>query len=217
MQLATLDDVAALVGSAVPAEAEPTVTRLIELASARVAEYCRQTFEAKADETIEMLAAWERSIELPERPVVDIHSITAVGINGVPYGFDVPVLIDPLFYRWRSNGEVEHAAHSWSGYDLEIVYSHGYVLPGGSAPEHDPPLTFPNLPMEIEAVCAEVVASVFLRQQQTSQGGVRSEMLGSYQVSYADVGTDQLTFTERHLNTLTRYRRRFASLKTPTR
>ena len=87
---------------------------IIDMASAIIRNYCRQTFDLIEDDEVELRGTRRRRLLLPERPVVSVSSVT---VDGDPVESFRKVR-DGL---WRTQG--------WGGEDrlVEVVYTHGFA------------------------------------------------------------------------------------------
>jgi hypothetical protein len=151
-----------------PAE-EARAQALLQGASARVRSYTRQDFTRVDDDTV-VLRAQQGEIRLPQRPVLAVTSVVALGAGGAP---DVPVVgwqWDGLdIIRAVTDSPVINLPEMWNGDDdgaypgtYRVTYSHG----DGQVPE----------------AVVEVVAAMVLRTltAPTMLGGVTGETIGPY-------------------------------------
>lgn len=153
---------------------------LLEDASALVCGYTGQDFARVDDETV-VVRAQQGEIRLPQRPVLDVTAVVAIGAGGAP---DLPV----VGWRWDGLDIVRvfdgspaiNLPELWYEEDVEsypgtyrVTYSHGTA----AAP----------------AMVVAVVARMVLRTltAPTVAGGVTGETLGpySYRTDGAGVGT----------------------------
>lgn len=193
--LATKADLAARLGRDITCDEDARLDALLADASALVRGYTGQDF-GPATSTV-ILRAQAGMITLPQRPVVSVASVTAIGISGVP---DV-ALID---YWWDGLDKIRlgegncviNLPEVWwdddDGYPgtFSVTYSHG-------ADEVPPDV--------VMVVCGMVLRTV---TAPTSVGGVTSETIGpySYRLESAGIGTG-VALGEMERTTLARYRR----------
>ena len=87
---------------------------IIDMASAIIRNYCRQTFDLVENDEVELRGTRRSRLLLPERPVVSVSSVT---VDGDPVDTYRKVR-DGL---WRAEG--------WGGEDrlVEVVYTHGFA------------------------------------------------------------------------------------------
>lgn len=209
LALASVSDVEA-VSKAVPADSIPSVVRLIEMVSARVANYTGQTFDKVTDDSI-VIQPHDGVLRLPQRPVTALTSIT-VGTS----------LISSTLYSWQPNGVVRRtsptvfAADSqftgfvgsaaggvawpvdgewpWPPIATTVVYTHGYD-PGA-------------YPDDVAMVVAEKVAVKWLAGARQAEG-TQSESIDGYSQSFTHLAhvTAGNAWDPEHKQTLDAYRR----------
>jgi hypothetical protein len=178
--LASLTDLSDRLGRPLTAAEELRATALLADASAKVRSYTKQAFTRTDDETV-VLRAQQGEIRLPQRPVIAVASVVAVGAGGAP---DLPV----AGWQWDGLDIVRTAACSpainmpelWHDEDVEaypgtyrVVYSHGAA--------------------EVPADVVAIVARMALRTltSPTTAGGVTGETIGpyTYRTDGSGVGT----------------------------
>lgn len=194
--LADLTAIEARIGRPLTSEELSRATTLLEDASALVRSYTGQDFTRVDHETL-LLRAQQGEIRLPQRPVLDVTAVVAVGAGGVP---DVPV----VGWQWDGLDIVRTAVDSpainlpeqWYDDDTEsypgtyrVTYSHGVT----------------QVPPEVVAVVAGMAIRTLTAP--TMAGGLTGETLGPY--SYRTDGSGAgaavlLSDTDRR--TLDRYR-----------
>ena len=87
---------------------------VLDIASDTIRTYTRQTLSRTDDESLVLAIGWPYELWLPERPVIDITSITVDG-----------ALIAPSAYTWTESGRIAFPS-GVSGTQASIVYSHGW-------------------------------------------------------------------------------------------
>ena len=194
MALAAKTDLVARLGRDITCEEDARIDALLDDSAALIAAYTGQVFALVEDDTI-VIRAQGGLIRLPQRPVTDVASVTAVGGN-LP---DVPLAdwawdeIDTI--RLGSGHCVINLPEQWwdlDGYPgtYRVVYSHGYASP----------------PADVIAVqCGMVLRTL---TAPTAAGGIISETIGpySYRLDAAGAGT-AVTLSDMDRRALARYRR----------
>lgn len=171
--LASPSDVEARLGRALNQVESTRVDALLADGSAHVRRYCLRDFALLTDDT-RVLKASHGTIKLPERPIVSVSKVIAIGgAPGVPD-------IDVFWYVFDDYDEITVPEPSQSGiinlaeiwYDLEwfsntfrVTYTHG---------ESD-------VPDDVVAVLCSAVISMLVAP--TMVGGLASETLGTYSYS----------------------------------
>lgn len=176
--LATLEDVAVRLGRA----ADPSDVKMVEnLAAAsslvRIAIGQRLTFVA--DEKIALSGSGRPELLLPQRPVVEVATVSIVDDRDVETAvtdYRVGYSDAQLF---RLNDDVWPVGFL----NVRITYSHGYSLPGETIT--DPPASIDQMPPAIR----DYVASLAARLYQLVDGRpVIAETLGGYSYQVAAEG-----------------------------
>ncbi|MFG2001688.1 hypothetical protein ACGFNU_21310 [Spirillospora sp. NPDC048911] len=167
--LASQADLEARLGRALTAAEEARIDALLDDASALVRAYTGQAFSLTEDEEI-TLPAISGKITLPQRPVIDITHVIAVGGSDALPDFAV---VDWMFdgietIRVGSGGFVINLPEAWwddeDGYPgtYRVTYSHGYATVPGDV---------------LSVVCGMALRTL---TSPTTAGGVVSETIGSY-------------------------------------
>lgn len=169
-------------------------------ASALVRSYTGQDFLLVEGDTV-VLRAQQGEIRLPQRPVIEVTAVVAIGAGGAP---DVPVVgwewdgLDIL--RTVTDSPVTNLPELWYEDEAEaypgtyrVTYSHG--------------------PTEVPADVVAVVARMVLRTltAPTLAGGVTGETIGpySYRTDGSGIGTAVvMTDEDRKMLALAGYRRK---------
>ncbi len=177
--LASLTDLSDRLGRPLTAAEETRAQALLTDASAKVRAYTRQNFTRTDNETV-VVRAQQGEIRLPQRPVLDVTGVVAIGAGGAP---DVPVVgwqWDGLdIIRAVTDSPVINLPEDW--YDdvdaypgtFRVTYSHGDA--------------------QVPDVVVGIVARMVLRTltAPTVAGGVTGETIGpySYRTDGSGVGT----------------------------
>lgn len=177
--LASLTDLSDRLGRPLTAAEETRAQALLADASAKVRAYTRQNFTRTDNETV-VVRAQQGEIRLPQRPVLDVTGVVAIGAGGAP---DVPVVgwqWDGLdIIRAVTDSPVINLPEDW--YDdvdaypgtFRVTYSHGDA--------------------QVPDVVVGIVARMVLRTltAPTVAGGVTGETIGpySYRTDGSGVGT----------------------------
>lgn len=178
--LASLADLSDRLGRPLTAAEEARATALLADASAKVRSYTKQVFTRSDDETV-VLRAQQGELRLPQRPVLGVASVVAIGADGAP---DLPV----VGWQWDGLDIVRTATDSpainmpelWYDEDAQaypgtyrVVYSHGDA----------------EVPADVVAVVARMVLRTLTAP--TLAGGVTGETIGpySYRTDGSGVGT----------------------------
>lgn len=178
--LADVTDLEARLGRPLTAEEQARAGALLEDASAAVRTYTGQHFMRVDDETV-VVRAQQGEIRLPQRPVIDVTEVVAIGAGGAP---DVPVV------GWQ-----------WDGLDVVRAVADSPIinLPELWHEESDGSypgtyrVTYSHGPAQVPRVVVAVVARMVLRTltAPTVAGGVTGETIGpyTYRTDGSGVGT----------------------------
>jgi hypothetical protein len=209
--LATIDDVQAIIGRDLTATQVTAGTRLLDMASGMVRRYTRQTISLVTNEAVTLSGNWTNTLELPQRQVISVSSVTFAGANAplTTYSLDGSTLIlgtgsympDFGALSWGnanmsgpagSTQGIQATGPSWMGptAKINVVYTHGYA----------------DVPQDIVNEVAGMVAL-----QLNAEVGINSEQIGSYKVQYARTGAGGMTLSDETKNVLNFYRRRAVS------
>lgn len=165
-------DLEARLGVSFTADEHIRANELLALASEMIQDETRQKIELVVDDTLSVRSTYDDRFRLPQRPVVDVSSVTLTLIGG-NQTFDVPAetyYLDgdeivrtafPLAYQWA----FASYARGWLGplYQMTVVYTHGYA-------------TVPSL---VKAVCMEMVTRAWV-----NPGSVARETVGNVSTVY---------------------------------
>jgi hypothetical protein len=186
--LASVDDLAAVLGEDCIAANDPRALAALNGASALARMIARQTISAVADDVVELSTAGPE-LWLPERPVTDVAEIDVTDC------FVADPVLAPGSYCWSSNGRVQ-GPFSYNGRVL-VTYSHGYN----------------PVPDDVRFAVADIAARRY--GGGVSGGLLQSESIGSYSYSYrAPDGAYGLPSAE--VAVFKRYRPSVTSLRTPS-
>lgn len=141
-----------------------TAELLLDLASAAIRSYTGQTISAETDDVVTLDPPYGYRLFLPQLPVTDVASVTVAG-----------TLYDPAAeYAWYGDTGMVRLVRGWWGTTAKsvvIVYSHGYA-PGS-----------PELGVA-QGVCLALAKRTL---ETAGGGGVKSESIGNYSVTYEAV------------------------------
>lgn len=215
--LATLDDVAAIIGRPLTATETTNGTRLLGMASGMVRRYTRQTITQVVDDVITLPGNWGHTIVLPQLPVSSVSSVVVNSVNAPisrwtvignelflgtgSYSPDYGAIAGPGGTLWgpagSSNG-MQIGGPSWQGPSSQVVvtYTHGYT--------------------EVPADITNEVAGMVALQLSTSVG-VEKEKIGGYSVDYQRGQGGGMALTDETKAVLNFYRRRSMSSTIATR
>lgn len=211
--LATSSDVAAALGRPLTAFESSNVSRLLELASAVVRRYTRQTINQVVNDVVVLPGNWSASLVLPERPVTSVSSVTINGSAVTQY-----VIIDDTLFMGSgsfmpdygvSGGSVldgpagslygqNFSGVSWQGpqAQISVTYTHGYAV----------------IPDDIANEVAGMVAV-----QMATETGIIREKIGGYEVGYARTDGGAITLSDTAKSVLNFYRKRSTTISVATR
>jgi hypothetical protein len=209
--LATLDDVAAIIGRPLSTLETTNGTRLLGMASGMVRRYTRQTITQVVDDVITLPGVWGHILTLPQRPVASVKSVVfgnstapatawkLVGddlfIGSGSYQPDYGYLNNANTALWGPAGSVmgpSATGANWQGpqTNVTVTYTHGFA--------------------ETPADIVNEVAGMVALQLSTSVG-VNSEQIGGYKVGYMRGEGGGMALTEETKRVLNFYRKRAAS------
>lgn len=195
--LASTTDLEARMGRPLAPSEYPRAEALLDDASALVRDYTNQDF-SRTDNDTAVLRAQQGEIRLPQRPVLDVTSVVALGAGGAP---DLPIVgweWDGLdIVRTLTVSPVINLPEVWIEDDLDaypgtyrVTYSHGAAV--------------------VPAAVVAVIAAMALRTltAPSIMGGVTGETVGpySYRTDGSGVGT-AVTMNDADRRALVRYRR----------
>lgn len=198
--LADLTALEARLGRPLTGDEAARADALLEDASALVRSFTGQTFTRTNNETI-VVRAQQGEIRLPQRPVIDVTEVVAIGAGGAP---DLPVvgwLWDGLdIVRTCTDSPIINLPELWHEEDTDsypgtyrVTYSHGVT----------------QVPPDVVAVVARMVLRTLTAP--TVAGGVVGETIGpySYRTDGSGVGTAVvMTDEDRQMLALAGYRRK---------
>lgn len=178
--LASSTDLSDRLGRPLTAAEEVRAQALLADASAKVRAYTRQAFTRTNNETV-VLRAQQGEIRLPQKPVIDVTGVVAVGAGGAP---DLPV----VGWQWDGVDIVRTATDTPSINMPELWYDEDAdAYPGTYR------VTYSHGAAEVPPDVIAVVASMALRTltSPTVAGGVTGETIGpySYRTDGSGVGT----------------------------
>lgn len=208
MALAAVADLEARLGRKITSSAEIVqANAFLADASAKVSSYTRQNFALVTDDEV-VLRPVGTLLRLPERPVVAVTSVTAIGCDGSPdfplagFCWDGSDLID--LDGWSSS--VINLPEWWAdGYGADsyrVIYDHGYAV----------------IPAEVVAVVCGMVNRVLSSPSPVE--GMVTEKIGQYSYGLQQgAGANGLTvrLTDDDKAALVRYRRTASTIAVSVR
>ena len=193
--LATVQDLRDRLGRPLTDAEAARASALLDDASALVRAYTGQAFDMVDAEEV-VLRVQAGIVRLPQRPVIAVSRVVAIGGAGVPEVTVLDWVFDGVDQVQVGDGAaVINLPEAWFDDDgfpdtYRVTYSHGYAVPPADV---------------VAVVCAMVLRTL---TAPTAMGGITSETIGSYSYSLqgADTGVAvSLGQTER--GALARYRR----------
>jgi hypothetical protein len=178
--LASLSDLSDRLGRPLAAGEEARAQALLADASALVRAYTGQDFARTDDETV-VVRAQQGEIRLPQRPVIDVTTVIAVGAGGTP---DLPV----VGWQWDGLDIIRTAVDSPAINMPELWYEdEGESYPGTYR------VVYSHGTAEVPADVVAIVARMALRTMTAPSmaGGLTGETIGpySYRTDGSGVGT----------------------------
>lgn len=178
--LASSTDLSDRLGRPLTSGEEARALALLADASAKVRSYTKQSFSRVDDQTV-VVRAQQGEIRLPQRPVLDVTAVIAVGAGGAP---DLPVVgwqWDGLdIIRTCTDSPVINLPELWYEEDVEaypgtyrVTYSHGDA----------------QIPDDIIGIVARMALRTLTAP--TMAGGVTGETIGpyAYRTDGSNIGT----------------------------
>jgi hypothetical protein len=162
-----------------------------DIASEVVRAKLRQTVTLVEDDVLRIEGSFADRVRLPERPIVDVSSVTIDGAELPPSSYNVigdELVLAADVETWASI-TIPEGGFGGRRSVLEIVYSHGYAV----------------VPADIKGLALAIAGRTYQNPQ-----GVSSEGILSYRVSYGDAETFPLLPHEEAV--VSRYRRRQTTL-----
>lgn len=198
--LTDLTALEARIGRPLTADEAARANVLLADASALVRSYTGQDFTRTDNQTV-VVRAQQGEIRLPQRPVIDVTAVVAIGAGGAP---DLPIVgwqWDGLdLIRTSTDSPIINLSELWRDEDVDaypgtyrVTYSHGVTV----------------VPPDVVAVVARMVLRTLTAP--TVAGGVVGETIGpySYRTDGSGVGTAVvMTDEDRKMLSLAGYRRK---------
>jgi hypothetical protein len=160
--LATPSDLASYIQSDLDTA---TATLALEVATGWIKDALGQNVLLVTNDTV-VLDGGERTLYLPERPVVSVGAVTAVDRYGIA---ETPVL--DIDYRIRGYRLVRAGYRSTWPEQVTVTYTHGYASG--------------NIPQGIRGVCLAAASRLYQNPE-----GLRSETVGGVSWTTAGAATD---------------------------
>ena len=171
------------------------VVLLLEYASSAVRSYTRQTLSEETTTDV-LRGTWGPVLELPQRPVSDVDSVSIDGVAVTGWEWDgLQGMRSSGWVAGESSGQGAGGCTpgNWGGPQtvVSVTYTHGWP--------------FDELPGEITMI-TEGLAALAL----STPAGVRTESIGSYSVTYSIESMGSVPRVAIHdAKVLDRYRRRW--------
>lgn len=147
------------------------LNRIIWAVSAAMESYCNRSF-APAEREEVIRPSYTDTLLLSAYPVLSVTSLT--------YGDDL--LAEGSYRLEAERGALILLDGEWRD-EVTVVYSAGYVLPGGENIQAKPPITR-NLPYDLEDAC---LLWCTMKYNTDSRTGIKSEGVDGLRVSYDDL------------------------------
>lgn len=201
--LASPADLEARLGRDLTPEETARAQALLDDASALVRSYTGRDFSEPADYTATLrLVAGE--IVLPQKPVVSVTSVAAVG--GMPAVPDLPI----VDYAFDGIDRIRLGTCAWAINLPEAWWDDDYVYPGTYKVAYR--AGYEAIPADVVMVVCGMVLRALTAP--TMMGGVRSETIGSYSYQLdAASGGLAVSLTAGDRQVLDRYRRTAGSIQ----
>lgn len=210
-QLATIDDVVAIIGRPLTSDQQTAAVRLLDMASGVVRRYTRSNITQVLADSVTLPGNWGNTLELPARNVTAVRSVT---MNGATMPNTQWKLVDGNLFLgsgafmpdygstiwggsalWGpagSNQGPQAIGNTWGGptAQITVVYDHGFA----------------EVPQDIVNIVGGMVAN-----QLNAEVGIQSEQIGGYKVVYARNSNAGMALSDDDKQILNYYRRRTAS------
>jgi len=208
IDLATIDDVTAILQRELTPAEVTNATRLLGMASAVVRRYTRQTLTQVLNDSITLPGNWEQALVLPQRPVTAVHSVV---INGVTLPSVSYVLNDNVLFLSTGSYSPDFGPMNWGNFGLMgpagSVNGPQYSGPSWQGPASRITVSYDHgydeVPGDIVNIVAGMVAFAI-----ASPVGVNMERVGGYQVAYSRSEGGSMALQEADKKALADYRRR---------
>lgn len=135
MAFATNAELEDWLGYALDASEADRATLILEVATATIQAHTRQTISEVATDAVELQGTWEHVLELPERPVT---AVTSVSVDGVAQTVTDDYLVvknelrrpNAEYHNWQmpSNDFYPFTKTGWGGPSsiVAVTYTHGF-------------------------------------------------------------------------------------------
>lgn len=209
--LATLDDVAAFLQRELTPLEITNGARLITMASGLVRRYTRQNITQVVDDVVTMPGNWSNVLDLPQRPVTAVSSVT---MNGATMPSTQWRLVDDRLFVGTGSWQTDYGTMLWGG---PALYGPAGSVNGPQAtgaswqgPQARVQVTythgFAEVPADVTNVVAGMVALAI-----ASPVGVNSEQVGGYKVAYTRSEGGSMAIQPADKEILNFYRKRAVS------
>jgi len=209
--LATLDDVAAIIGRPLSTLEQTNGTRLLGMASGMVRRYTRQTITKVVDDVVTLEGNWGHVLTLPEHPV---SSVSSVVFNGGTMPNTQWKLQQGDLFLGTGSYMPDYGGSLWGGEALwgPAGSTTGPQVAGATwqGPQSRVTVTYTHGFDEVPYDIVNEVAGMVALQLSTSVG-VTNEQIGGYKVSYLRGEGGGMALTDDTKSVLNFYRKRATS------
>lgn len=174
---ATNADLAARLGITLTTAEQTRADLLLDQASGLIRQSTKQNISKVTGDTWVTRGVWGNRLLAPERPIIQVSSVTAQFLNGTTYTLDpITYFVDRdelVRYDWPLSFTV---GNGWlgPGWKITVTYDHGYDLAASPVPR--------QLAL-CKTVALEVVARCWVNPEAATM-----EMIGGVQTMYPAVG-----------------------------
>lgn len=174
----------------------------LEAASDAARSYCGQTFDLVEGDVVRLDGTGTDALLLPQLPVTEVAAVATlslVTVDGVTSQVETALETTDWYPLGAAGILYRRDGACWPlGYaNVQVTYSHGYVLPDQEGT---------NLPADLQLVVAQMAARIHASPDGRS---AESETVGSYSVTYGGGGgSDTVTILPLELTVLGKYRQR---------
>jgi hypothetical protein len=183
--LATLDDVVALLQRDLTPSEQTNATRLLGMASSVVRKYVRQDITQTVNDVVTLPGNWSNVLELPQRPVTAVSSVV---MNGATLPTTQWRLVDSRLFIGTGSWQTDYGTMLWGGPALygPAGSTAGPQATGASwqGPQASVTVTYTHGYAEVPGDVVNVVAGL-VALAVASPVGVNMEQVGGYKVQYS--------------------------------
>lgn len=192
MAFATNTELEDWLGYSLDASETDRATLFVEVATGTIQAYTRQTISEVSADAIELRGTWEHVLELPERPVTAVTSVTVDGVAQTVTD-DYLVVRNELrrpnaeYHNWQmpSNDFYPFTKTGWGGPSavVAVTYTHGFA----------------TIPDEVKGMCLSLAARAFTNPEMAAMRIVDAQTF--------QYGQRHLDLTNGEKTILSKYRR----------